>query len=101
MEVKRHKCPLHQYLSKLTNFSLNHLNRGFFGEHDSRNAEKPQGLRISNVFTLYLPLSFPSGSDGKESACSAGDPDSVPVLGRSPGEGNGYTLLEISMDSRV
>ena len=32
--------------------------------------------------------SFPGGSDGKESACSAGDPGSIPGLGRSPGEGN-------------
>ena len=29
---------------------------------------------------------------GKESACSAGDPDSVPESGRSPGEGNGNPL---------
>jgi len=31
------------------------------------------------------------GSDGKESACSAGDPGLIPGLGRSPGEGNGNT----------
>ena len=31
---------------------------------------------------------FPGGSDGRESACSAGDLGSVPGLGRSPGEGN-------------
>ena len=35
---------------------------------------------------------FPSGSVGKESACSAEDPGSVPGLGRSPGEGNGNPL---------
>ena len=35
-------------------------------------------------------MSFPGGSDRKESACNAGDP--VPWLGRSPGEGNGNTL---------
>ena len=35
---------------------------------------------------------FPSGSAGKESACKAGDPGSIPRLGRSPGEGIGYTL---------
>ena len=29
------------------------------------------------------------GSDGKASACNAGDPDSIPGSGRSPGEGNG------------
>ena len=31
---------------------------------------------------------FPGGSDGKASACNAGDPGSIPGLGRSPGEGN-------------
>ena len=42
------------------------------------------------------------GSEGKESACSAGDPGSIPRLGRYPGEGNGnpsqYSCLENSMD---
>ena len=33
--------------------------------------------------------SFPCNSVGKESACSAGDLDLIPGLGRSPGEGNG------------
>ena len=33
--------------------------------------------------------SFPGGSDGKESACSVGDPGLIPGSGRSPGEGNG------------
>ena len=45
---------------------------------------------------------FPGGSDGKDSACNAGDPGSIPGLGRSPGEGNGNPLqffcLENSMD---
>ena len=39
---------------------------------------------------------------GKESACNAGDPGSIPGLGRSAGEGNSYPLkysgLENSMD---
>ena len=47
-------------------------------------------------------MGFPGGSDGKESACNAGDPGSVPGSGRSPGERNGYLLqyscLENSMD---
>ena len=50
-------------------------------------------------------LSFPSGSDGKESACNTGDPGSIPGLGRSPGEGNGnplqYACLENPMDRRA
>ena len=44
----------------------------------------------------------PGGSDGKESACNAGDLGSIPGLGRSPGDGNGdplqYSSLENSMD---
>ena len=35
---------------------------------------------------------FPCGSAGKESACSVGDLGSIPGLGRSPGEGKGYSL---------
>ena len=37
-------------------------------------------------------LGFPAGSDGKESACNARDPGSVPGSGRSHGERNGYPL---------
>ena len=35
---------------------------------------------------------FPGGSDGKESACNAGNPDWIPGWVRSPGEGKGYPL---------
>ena len=45
---------------------------------------------------------FPGGSDGKESACNAGDPSLILGSGRSPGEGNGnqlqYSCLENPMD---
>ena len=37
-------------------------------------------------------LGFLGGSDGKESACNAGDPGSTLGLGRHPGEENGYPL---------
>ena len=44
---------------------------------------------------------FPGGSDSEQSACNAGDLCSIPGLGRSPGEGNGYprqySCLENSM----
>ena len=50
-------------------------------------------------------LSFPGVSTGKESACNTGDLGSVPELGRSPGEGKGYSLqycdLKNSMDCIV
>ena len=46
-------------------------------------------------------MRFPGGSDGKASACNAGDLGSITGLGRSPGEGNGnplqYSCLENSM----
>jgi len=35
---------------------------------------------------------FPSGSNGKESACNVGDQGHIPGLGRSSGEGNGNPL---------
>ena len=49
-----------------------------------------------------LDLGFPGGSEGKESACIAGDLGLIPGLGRSPGEGNSnplqYYCLENPMD---
>ena len=41
---------------------------------------------------FHSPLQRKGGSDGKASACNAGDPGSIPGLGRSPGEGNGNPL---------
>ena len=38
----------------------------------------------------YHPWCFLGGSEGKQYACDAGDPSSIPGLRRSPGEGNGY-----------
>ena len=48
---------------------------------------------------------YPGGSDGKASAYNAGDPGSIPGLGRSSGEGNGtplqYSCLENPMDGEA
>ena len=38
---------------------------------------------------LEIIMGFPDGSDGKASACNAGDLGLIPGSGRSPGEGNG------------
>ena len=47
-------------------------------------------------------LGFPAGSDGKESACNAGDLGLIPGLGKSPGGGTSnplqYSCLETPMD---
>ena len=40
----------------------------------------------------FVLMGFPCGSAGKESACNAEDLGSIPGLGRSPEEGNGYPL---------
>ena len=51
---------------------------------------------------MSVLISFPGGSDGKESACNTGDPCLIPGSGRSSGEGNGnplqYSCLENFMD---
>ena len=47
-------------------------------------------------------MEFPGGSAGKASACHAGDPSLIPVLGRCLGEGHDnplqYSCLENSVD---
>ena len=51
---------------------------------------------------IHSPLGFPSGSNGKKSAYNVGDLDSIPGLGRPPGEENGnplqYSCLENPMN---
>ena len=39
-----------------------------------------------------MAMGFPDSSVGKESACNAGDPGLIPMLGKSAGEGIGYPL---------
>ena len=50
------------------------------------------GALASNSVASLVAQGFPGGSDGKESACSAGALGSILGSGRSPGEGNGYPL---------
>ena len=72
---------------------VNEKKRGFFGVC----------LQVMNIWWTYtLFRRFPGGLDGKEFAHNAGDPGSVPGLGRSPGEGHGnplqYSCLENPMN---
>ena len=61
-------------------------------------AEGKGNQQIKVLILSYLPV---SDSDGEESAGNAGEPSSIPGLGRPPGEGNGnplqYSCLENSM----
>ena len=46
-------------------------------------------------------LGFPGSSDGKESACNAGDPGSISGSGRSSGEKNGNPLQYSSFENSM
>ena len=63
---------------------------------------KYQTEKKAELYYLIIQMGFPGGSDGKASACNAGDPGSIPGLGRSPGKGNGnplqYSCLENPRD---
>ena len=60
---------------------------------------------VQHSVTQWTAACSPDVSADRESACHAGDLGSVPGLGRSPGEGNGYPLrysgLENSIDCIV
>ena len=55
-----------------------------------------------NLYVTRHHIRLPGGSDSKESTCNAGDPGSIPGLGRSHGEENSnplqYSCLENSRD---
>ena len=59
-------------------------------------------MRVLAILYSGMFQGFPGGSDGKESACNAGDLGLISGLGRSPGEGNGkplqYSCLEKPRD---
>ena len=60
--------------------------------------EEPGGLqsmgsqRVRHNGVNNNKMGFSGGSDGKESTCNAGDLDSIPGWGRTPGGGNGYSV---------
>ena len=57
-------------------------------------------LKVSSPLIMDGGFGLPRASVGKESACSVGDLDSVPGLGRFPGEGNGYPLQYPGLETR-
>ena len=56
-----------------------------------------EALKIKQKLKLSGQIYY--GSDSKESICDAGDPDSIPGSGRSPGKGNGYPLQYSCLES--
>ena len=67
-------------------------------------SDVPELVCLNDNYLTFDPClgGFPGDSDGKESACNAGDLGSTPGLGKIPGEENGNplrdTCLENSMD---
>ena len=55
----------------------------------------------SDRLSTPVLLNFPCGSAGKESACNAGDLALIPGLGKSPGEGKGYTLQYSGLENSM
>ena len=92
--------PSHHSLSALIIYSENKsVNVGFplleFVVLKSRDQLVIFSILMSKCsVNAYERMGFPGGSDDKESTYNAGDPDSIPGLGRYPREGNGnqYTL---------
>ena len=75
------------------------------GMDEAQAGIKITGRNINNLRYVdgnALMEDFSGGSDGKASVYNAGDPGSIPGLGRSPGEGNGnplqYYCVENPMD---
>ena len=70
-----------------------------FLKQTNKQTNKLNSLKITPTTVL---TDIPGGSDGKASVYDAGDPGSIPGLGRSLGEGNGnplqYYCLENPMD---
>ena len=84
----------------VSNYHILYLKLTQYVNSISINLEKMQsGKKLEQNKYEY---GFPGGSDSKVSACNAGDPGSIPGLGRSPGEGNGnplqHSCLENPMD---
>ena len=52
------------------------------------------------IISVYIK-GFPGGSAGKESTCHVGDLGSIPWLGRSPGEGKGYSLQYSGLENSI
>ena len=62
------------------------------GKIEGRRRRGRQEEKVNPLRLYPLKVTFPDSSIGKEPACNAGDPGSIPGLGRYAGEGRGYPL---------
>ena len=76
----------------------NFKNSDFYSRYSIHN-----WLTNKNLSSKHIPkrnMGFPGGSAGKESACNVGELGLIPGLGRSPGEGNHYIVIQMVILSR-
>ena len=81
----------------------------FMWHQESRHGLKGPLLRVTQGISQVVSQSAvfpwvwgpPGSSDSKESACNAGDPGSIPGLGRPPGEGNSYPFQSSCMENSM
>ena len=89
---------IHSYICLLSNVLI--LPKSTVNTRNFRIMSKKPITEYPSRFNLSL--GFLGGSDGKESACNAGDPSLIPGSGRPPGGGHGnplqYSCLENPMD---
>ena len=69
-----------------------HMQRSFFFFSNKVTSVGSGAKDVSTSFRESTFSSLKNISTGKESTCNAGDPSSIPGLGRFPGEGIGYPL---------
>ena len=81
----------HKYFSSCLTFPLHMTNDKTKEDLSNLSSHRKAGLKVKmriqvSTFSTYCHflVIFPGGSDGEESACNAGDPDSNPGLGRFP-----------------
>ena len=82
-------CPS-DFAGKTTGVGCHFFFQGFFPTREQTHFSGIYDCAISGIYGnpyMYL-LHILGDSDGKESACNAGDPGSIPGSGRCPGEGN-------------
>ena len=84
---KAHGCQTHQQLSTILNLHLDLE----CGDRPQPGSESRSLVSIRNSLRK-VSVTLHCGSDGKESACNAEDPGSIPGLERFPGERNGHPL---------
>ena len=60
--------------------------------------EKEQGIKY---MVIIIRIGFPGSLEGKKSACNAEDQNSIPRLGRSPGERNGNPLQHYCLENSM